>query len=110
MSFLIQSNRISEIEKGERFHSIMLRNTMKPSFPRYSLILCKQKLPAGSEMVDIVESVFSQIKLSAAAAETGMVQRYGILMTNIEGLSTAATGSIRKGRSLVNHHIMMSGN
>ena len=61
-------------------------------------------------MVDIVESVFSQIKLSAAAAETGMVQRYGILMTNIEGLSTAATGSIRKGRSLVNHHIMMSGN
>lgn len=61
-------------------------------------------------MVDIVESVFSQIKLSAAVAEDGMVQRSGIPMINIEESSTAAIGSTRKERSLVNHHIMRRGN
>ena len=35
--------------------SIMWRNTMKPSFPLPSLILCRQNLPAGSRMVGTAE-------------------------------------------------------
>lgn len=35
--------------------SIMWRNTMKPSFPLPSLILCRQNLPAGSRMAVTAE-------------------------------------------------------
>lgn len=77
--------------------------------PRYS-IMCRQRLPEEVRWDDTVEQIFLRIKSDAGVVEIGMVQRSGIPMTNIGGLFTDAIGSTRKGRSLVNHHIMMSGN
>lgn len=60
---------------------------------------------AESEMVDIVESVFSQIKLSAAVAEDGMDRRYGILMISTGRSFTNAIGSTKMVARPVIHHI-----